>query len=85
MPYIKQGSRFMIDQEVESLAGQIDNEGDLNYAIFKLLLSMTEEWGKNYATLNRIKGVMSCCSDEFTRRVINPYEDEKIEENGDII
>lgn len=84
MPYIKNGDRPNIDAAVLELAEHIDNEGDLNYAITKLLLRYLSEKGRRYATLNTIMGILSCVANEFYRRVVAPYEDKKIQENGDI-
>ena len=38
----------------------------------------------NYTVLNSIKGVLDEVKDEFRRRIIVPYEDCKIEKNGDV-
>lgn len=85
MPYIKSKEvRESITGEVELLIMAIDNEGDLNFAITSLLLEYMKKKEKNYATLNTIMGVLSCVAREFYRRVIGPYENTKIKENGDI-
>ena len=39
--------------------------------------------GLSYQTCNDIVGALDNCKDEFRRRVQHPYEDGKIEENGD--
>lgn len=85
MPYIK-GKEFRhnIDTSTLDLIERIDNEGDLNYAITTLLLRYVEKKGKCYATLNTVMGVLYCIAYEFYRRVVTPYEDKKIKENGDI-
>jgi hypothetical protein len=58
--------------------------GDLNYLMTCLTHAYIKRKGLNYASLNDVKGVFAAASDEFTRRVVNPYEDKKIEENGDV-
>jgi hypothetical protein len=40
--------------------------------------------GKNYKHINEIIGVLECAKQEFYRRVAAPYEDTKIQENGDV-
>ena len=37
-----------------------------------------------YAVYNRAMGVFDCAAREFYRRVVAPYEDKKIMENGDV-
>ena len=64
--------------------GLIDSEGELNYVISKLLHNYTYKKGKCYKTLNEVQGVMTCASMEFYRKVVTPYEDEKIKQNGDL-
>lgn len=83
MPYIKQEDREKFTRmllETPSIVGS----GELNYLFTKIYQIYIMQKGLNYQTLNDIKGVFGCCSDEFTRRVVNPYEDKKIAENGDV-
>ena len=40
--------------------------------------------GNSYATINDIIGALEGAKMEFYRRVVAPYEDEKIKENGDV-
>jgi len=37
-----------------------------------------------YKRYNKAMGVLECIKQEFYRRVISKYEDQKIEENGDV-
>lgn len=62
----------------------IPTDGDLNYVITKLCLAYVEQHGKSYHTLNDITGALECAKLEFNRRLIGPYEDSKIKENGDV-
>ena len=57
--------------------------GMLNYVITKIIVSLWMQF-RRYRTANSIVGVLECVSREFTRRYVNKYEDEKIEQNGDI-
>lgn len=75
MPYIKQENR----QDTK-----LDHPGNLNYLITKLMAQYVKENGLNYRTINDVVGVLTCAKDEFYRRVVVPYEDSKIEENGDV-
>jgi len=87
MPYIKKEERAKYDNALKELTGllraqpveQVD--GELNYVITRLL---KESYPLKYFSLNRAIGVLECCKLEFYRRVVAPYEDTKINENGDV-
>jgi hypothetical protein len=94
MPYIKQEDRqkfnmfmgenkFKIDF-LKKVGEKCDNAGDLNYAITMILKHYLEKKGECYATHNEIVGMLECCKQEWIRRQVSPYEDEKIKENGDV-
>ena len=84
MPYIKQQDREKFTNDIANLSKNIESEGELNYVISKLLHNYTNKKGKCYKTLNEVQGVMTCASMEFYRKIVSPYEDDKITENGDI-
>ena len=95
MPYIKEEDRVRIEDWVadcggdgcnlvEALAGRITCAGDLNYVITRIIQTHLEYSGMCYANLNEIVGALECCKLEFIRRVVSPYEDEKIKINGDV-
>jgi len=84
MPYIKSNRRPPIDSATKELMSHVENEGDLNYAITKMLFSYIRQKGLSYSICNTLMGVLSCVSLEFYRRIVSPYEDKKIKENGDI-
>jgi hypothetical protein len=87
MPYIVQHLRDELDADIDGLIASLKNErpefkdGMMNYVITRLLKGCYEE---KYESLNRAMGVLSCVEHEFYRRVIAPYEDTKIETNGDV-
>ena len=93
MPYIKVSDRDSINEMSESLIDMFVNaptkdgkfvaEGELNYAISKLVWAIFDKH-RSYSTGNRLVGVLECVKQEFIRRRLNDYEDEKIKENGDI-
>lgn len=58
--------------------------GELNYVITEALIGYLRVKGLRYATLNEIVGVLECAKAEFQRRIVAPYEDMKIAENGDV-
>ena len=77
MPYISREARTRLE------GPSIENAGELNYLLTRLLLTFL---GKdyNYERLNAAIGVLECCKLELYRRLGGPYEDRKIEQNGDI-
>jgi len=77
MPYILKERRNAV------LRDGPDNSGELNYALTLVIRSYLQRHGKRYATMNDIVGALDSCKAEFQRRVVAPYEDTKIKENGD--
>lgn len=86
MPYIKQTDRIKYNELIKSIATQLKGMpvGDLNYVITSILVQMVKDQGMSYAFANGLMGVLSCVSYEFYRRALVPYEDKKIQENGDV-
>lgn len=84
MPYIKQTDRPSIDKAVAELAKVIHSTGSLNYAITKLLLAYVNIESRCYMTYNEVIGVLECAKQEFYRREIINYEEQKISEHGDV-
>lgn len=76
-PYIKKDRRSLP-------FGYCENCGELNYWITKLVVYYLEQKGECYQTYNDIIGALECAKQELYRRKIIPYENEKIEENGDV-
>lgn len=89
MPYIKKYCRSHIDRKIESVIehlGKLDEEtlaGEMNYCFSKIAWTLFEKKRK-YARINTINGVFISAQQEFARRKVGPYEDEKIQENGDL-
>jgi len=84
MPYIKQEKRVRIDPIIEDLSQYLSEEGDFNYAITKLMHKYIQLKGLRYQHCNAIVGVVECAKQEFYRKVVAPYEEEKIQENGKV-
>jgi len=86
MPYITPERREEIEKQISS--GDLDiadlYAGDINYLITSFLDEVLTVQGTNYNTINRLVGVLECVKLELYRRVAAPYEDTKIEENGDV-
>jgi hypothetical protein len=85
MPYTKQVDRNKVDLLINEMSKQIIAKGDLNYAICELTAQLIlKSGGLSYTSVsNWIDGVHGA-ERELTRRLLNPYEDEKIAENGDV-
>lgn len=82
MPYITKVARQTVDAHGPT------TPGELNYAITRLLVGYVMHAdvpdGHTYMTLNDVLGALEGAKLEFYRRVIVPYEERKMEENGDV-
>ena len=87
MPYILKENREKYNALLEELIGILKKQpldlvdGEIHYIVTKIL---KEVYPLRYFNLNRAVGVLESCKLEFYRRVVGPYEDKKIEENGDV-
>lgn len=73
MPYINQ----------IKFTGVPSNAGELNY-VFTRIAENYLKCGDSYQKFNDIIGALEGCKLELYRRVVSPYEDTKIKENGDV-
>ena len=78
MPYILKERRTELIESDPTCR----NAGELNY-IFTIICKEYFEDHPNYQGINDIVGALEGCKLEFVRRIVNPYEDKKILENGD--
>jgi len=78
MPYIKQEERIF------NITALPENAGELNYAFTFIIREYLKSQPLKYQTLNDIVGALEGAKVEFQRRVVAPYEDLKIKENGDV-
>lgn len=58
--------------------------GELNYAITEMVLVYLGSFAPEYQKFNDAVGALECAKMELYRRAIVPYEDKKIESNGDV-
>lgn len=94
MPYISKEKRNKYDVHIDRLAHILntlesndDISGEMNYVLFRLarLLCDSESGGKRgYARMAVVSSSLSEAQAEFRRRVMAPYEDEKISLSGDV-
>lgn len=79
MPYITQEARDNIHENCEDPT----SAGELNY-LFTTIAMRYINVNKNYQRINDVIGALEGCKLELYRRVVAPYEDTKILENGDV-
>jgi len=78
MPYIVPSERH----EPKPVTG---GPSDLNYTITRLCDAyICARGGASYTLLNEVIGVLECAKLELYRRVAAPYEDKKLQANGDV-
>lgn len=81
MPYIK--------QELRSNTLEASTPGELNYHFTRLIQDYLDrdyfnQGPPNYQKFNDVIGALECCKLELYRRMVIPYEEKKIKENGDV-
>lgn len=87
MPYITQEERPQYDEVLEQMIKLLKEktpenvDGHLNYVVTRII---KEVYPLRYYHINKAMGVLECIQHEFYRRVAAPYEDTKIEQNGDV-
>lgn len=62
-------------------------KGDLNYIFFRIIRQFERNCSGirfGYQQKSDIVGALKDCAAEYERRFLQPYEDEKIIENGDV-
>ena len=78
MPYIPQNQR--------NLSNPLNHAGRLHYDISQVIdrYLFHQNAQPRYQQFNDVMGVLACAQAEVYRRLIAPYEDKKIQENGDV-
>ena len=85
MPYIKKLRRDEMANTARKGSHPImKSSGELNYELTLKCLNFLKHKGVAYCTYNEIIGALECCKLEIYRRMVAPYEDIKINENGDV-
>ena len=86
MPYIKKSERDFLDWVVDALHVNAGDEplenGRLNYLLFAYCKRHVPPSYNNY---KNFIGELNECVAEIRRRLLAPYEDQKIIENGDVL
>jgi len=84
VPYIAPEKRQKFEIEMSEFPS---TPGELNYVITEIILGyivVNKRGDISYTTMNEIIGVLECIKQELYRRVLAPYENEKIVLNGDL-
>jgi len=88
MPYIKREERKKYERVLSDLVYLLEEipeenrDGHINYILTVLLKRLYRP--PSYRRYNKAIGVLECVKLEFYRRIVSPYEDDKIKENGDV-
>jgi hypothetical protein len=78
MPYIPPEAR----KRVEVMAPE--RAGELTYNLYSECMNYLNQKGFQFARFADVLGALEATKLELYRRHIGPYEDQKIEENGDV-
>jgi len=84
MPYIKKSERIFFDTHLNSIGPYTTSKGELNYCVTQLALHYIKDHGKTYTNISEAAAALVDAADEIKRRLLAPYENQKIEENGDL-
>lgn len=79
MPYLKQGDRYYVDEYQDPT-----QPGELTYLLTQVIRKYVNRCGPRFAIFAEVIGCLEATKLEFYRRIVAPYEDEKIHVNGDV-
>lgn len=80
MPYITQKEREVLLRGMRTPS----TSGELNFMVTELIKTYLKDRNLNYQLINDIYGALEGAKFEFARRVVNNYEDQAKERNGDV-
>lgn len=80
MPYITPDRKDRIDISV----GPVENVGDLTYVLYFIARSYGAAADQSYARHAEVIAGLDNAKEEYRRRYLNPYEDQKRRDNGDV-
>ena len=84
MPYIKEVDKEKFEDALKSIIDNIVTPGEFNYVISMICKELLVIEGESYSNYNDLIGILECAKLELYRRMVAPYEDKKIIENGDV-
>ena len=78
MPYIAEHFRNQVDAGKKP-----ENAGELTYKLYKECVGYVG-MNSRFQDYGEVILALECAKQEFYRRYVAPYEDEKIDQNGDV-
>ena len=85
MPYIDESTRAYMQKPTLELAQAICTKADLCYAVAVLMRAYTEQFDKpNWSAMSDAVAAVECAKLDFYAMVVQPYEEKKRKENGDV-
>lgn len=82
MPYVTKDKRVYLEDILSAMENTgIRADGDLNYILYAYCKRKIKPSYNNY---KNFCGELRQCATEIERRLLGPYEDQKIVENGDV-
>ncbi len=87
MPYIPLKDKNKFEPELKKLLDKIKKlgKGELTYLVYAIALQDIKDKGKSYTNISSAISCLIDAAEELRRRHLNPYEDLKIKENGDVL
>ncbi|KKK89467.1 hypothetical protein LCGC14_2732800 [marine sediment metagenome] len=85
MPYIEKQRKAELKPLLDKI--NLAGSGELTYAVSILMMNFLKRTSPHLLTfsiLNSCIGAVERATDEFKRRILDPYEQQKIRDNGDI-
>jgi hypothetical protein len=61
-----------------------ETAGELNFLITTMCRRYFSKSKRNYEAINTVLGALECAKQEYYRRIVVPYENSKINSNGDV-
>jgi hypothetical protein len=81
VPYLED---WNIRAQLESFTREPQSPAELNYVFCRIIDRYLQKQGHNYARMNDIMGAFESAKLEFYARVVRKYEQQKLEDNGDV-
>ena len=86
MPYIKRSDKEPYDDHISALRDEMHacKKGELTYILYAIALGYIKNEGRSYTNISTAISCLIDSAEELRRRELNPYEDVKMLENGDV-
>ena len=84
MPYITyERKKDLTLIHLGAVGAHCKHSGELCYCFYKIALDYIKN-KRRFINMGEVINALECAKLEFYRRIVSPYEDEKIKENGDV-